>query len=38
LVTRFEAQTGLESHALIAAQPVAVRDNLGAMPFLVASY
>jgi len=38
LVTRFEAQTGLESHALISAQPRAVRDNFGAMPFLVASY
>ncbi len=38
LVTRFEAQTGLESHALIAAKPKTVRDNLGAMPFLVASY
>jgi hypothetical protein len=38
LVTRFEAQTGLESHALIAAQPMALRDNFGAMPFLVASY
>jgi hypothetical protein len=38
LVTRFEAQTGLESHALIAAKPKTVRDNFGAMPFLVASY
>ena len=38
LVTRFEAETGLESHDLIAAQPIAVRDNFGAMPFLVASY
>ena len=38
LVTRFEAQTGLESHALISAQPKAVRDSFGAMPFLVASY
>ena len=38
LVTRFEAETGLESHALIAAQPMALRDNFGAMPFLVASY
>jgi hypothetical protein len=38
LVTRFEAQTGLESRALIAAHPKAVRDNFGAMPFLVASY
>ena len=38
LVTRFEAQTGLESHALISAHPKAVRDNFGAMPFLVASY
>ena len=38
LVTRFEAETGLESHALISAQPKAVRDNFGAMPFVVASY
>ena len=38
LVTRFEAETGLESHALIAAQPKTVLDNFGAMPFLVASY
>jgi hypothetical protein len=38
LVARFEAQTGLESHALIAAQPKTVPDNFGAMPFLVASY
>jgi hypothetical protein len=38
LVARFEAKTGLESHALISAQPKAVRDNFGAMPFLVASY
>ena len=38
LVARFEAQTGLESHALIAAKPKTVRDNFGAMPFLVASY
>ncbi len=38
LVSRFEAQIGLESHDLIAAQPKAVRDNFGAMPFLVASY
>ena len=37
-VTRFEAQTGLESHALISAHPKIVRDNFGAMPFLVASY
>jgi hypothetical protein len=28
----------LESHALIAAKPKTVRDNFGAMPFLVASY
>jgi len=38
LVARFEAQTGLESHALIVAKPKTVRDNFGAMPFLVASY
>ena len=38
LVTRFEAETGLESHALISAQPKAVRDNFGAMSFVVASY
>jgi hypothetical protein len=38
LVTRFEAETGLESHALIAAQPKTVLDNFGAVPFLVASY
>ena len=38
LVARFEAQTGLESHALISVQPIAVRDNFGAMPFLVTSY
>ena len=38
LVARFEAQTGLESHALIAAKPKTVRDNFGSMPFLVASY
>lgn len=38
LVTRFEAQTGLESHDLSSAQPKAVRDNFGAMPFVVASY
>ena len=38
LVSRFEAQTGLESHDLISAQPIAVNDNFGAMPFLVASY
>lgn len=38
LVSRFEAQTGLESHDLISAQPIGVKDNFGAMPFLVASY
>ena len=38
LVARFEAQTGLESHALIVAKPKTVRDNFDAMPFLVASY
>jgi hypothetical protein len=38
LVARFETETGLESHALIAAQPKTVRDNFGAMPFLMASY
>jgi hypothetical protein len=38
LVARFESQTGLESHALIAAKPKTVRDNFGTMPFLVASY
>ena len=37
LVARFESQTGLESHALIAAKPKTVRDNFGAMPFLMAS-
>lgn len=38
LVSRFEAQTRLESHDLISAQPIGVKDNFGAMPFLVASY
>lgn len=38
LVSRFEVQTGLESHALISAQPISVKDNFGAMPFLVSSY
>ena len=38
LVTRFEVQTGLESHALISTQPKDFRTNFGAMPFVVASY
>ena len=38
LVTRFEVQTGLESHALISTQTKDFRNNFGAMPFLVASY
>jgi hypothetical protein len=38
LVSRFEAQTGLESHALTSDQAKVVPDNFGAMPFLVANY
>ena len=38
LVARFEAETGLGSHALINAQPKPTLDNFGAMPFLVATY
>ncbi len=38
LVTRFEVQTGLESHALISTQTKDFRNNFGAMPILVASY